>query len=58
MGEARLIVESDRDSQDIIIAELDLAAMRKERTDWGLFRDRRPDLYGSLTSLDGGLGKA
>jgi hypothetical protein len=23
------------------------------RQGWGLFRDRRPDLYGSLLSLDG-----
>jgi len=47
------LAEADRDSQDIITAELDLERMRKERTAWGLFRDRRPDLYGDLLSLDG-----
>ncbi len=46
------LVESDRGSQDIITAELDLDLMRKERTAWGLFRDRRPDLYRSVLRLD------
>jgi len=23
------------------------------RAAWGLFRDRRPDLYGAITTLDG-----
>ena len=47
------LAEADRDSQDIITAELDLDRIRQERTAWGLFRDRRPDLYGDLLSLDG-----
>ncbi|MDA0678939.1 MAG: N-carbamoylputrescine amidase [Proteobacteria bacterium] len=49
-----IVVESDRDTQDIITAELDLDRMRIERATWGLFRDRRPDLYGDILSLDGG----
>jgi N-carbamoylputrescine amidase len=49
----RKIAESDRESCDIITAELDLPTMRKERAAWGLFRDRRPDLYGDLLKLDG-----
>lgn len=48
-----IVVESDRDTQDIITAELDLDRMRIERATWGLFRDRRPDLYGDILSLDG-----
>ena len=47
------LAEADRDSQDIITAELDLDRIRQERAAWGLFRDRRPDLYGDLLSLDG-----
>jgi len=27
--------------------------MRKQRAGWGLFRDRRPDLYATLMTLDG-----
>ena len=49
----RILVESDRESQDVITAELDLESMRNERAAWGLFRDRRPDLYGDVLSLDG-----
>lgn len=48
------LVESDRHSQDIITADLDLDLMRQERAAWGLFRDRRPDLYGDLLKLGGG----
>jgi len=49
----RILKESDRESQDVITAELDLGTMRNERAAWGLFRDRRPDLYGGVLSLDG-----
>ena len=49
----QILTESDRDNQDVITAELDLDMMRNERAAWGLFRDRRPDLYGGVLSLDG-----
>ena len=48
-----MLAECDRTSQDVITAELDLAKIREERTAWGLFRDRRPDLYGAVLSLGG-----
>lgn len=47
------LVESDRTSHDVITAALDLETMRRERVAWGLFRDRRPDLYGGVLDLDG-----
>ncbi len=34
-------------------ADFDLEANREMRANWGVFRDRRPDLYGPLTTLDG-----
>ncbi|HFD17102.1 MAG TPA: N-carbamoylputrescine amidase, partial [Rhodospirillales bacterium] len=34
-------------------ARFDLEALARERAGWGLFRDRRPDLYLTLLSLDG-----
>jgi len=49
----RILTASDRETQDVITAELDLETMRNERAAWGLFRDRRPDLYGTVLSLDG-----
>lgn len=38
---------SDKDD-DIVIADLDLDVIPEIRNNWGFFRDRRPDLYGSL----------
>jgi hypothetical protein len=35
-------------------AAVDLEATRRYRTNWGVFRDRRPDLYRPLTELDAG----
>lgn len=42
-----------RDS-GIITHSFDLAALRTKRQAWGVFRDRRPDLYGPLMTKDGG----
>ncbi|AZC24021.1 N-carbamoylputrescine amidase [Pseudomonas sessilinigenes] len=49
----RLLAESDRDTTGMLLHELDLAAMAEERRTWGIFRDRRPEMYGPLLSLDG-----
>ncbi|UMZ14283.1 N-carbamoylputrescine amidase [Pseudomonas sp. MPFS] len=49
----RLLAEADRDSTGMLLHELDLAAMAEERRTWGIFRDRRPEMYGPLLSLDG-----
>ena len=37
----------------IAVAELDFAEAEEKRHAWGLFRDRRPDLYTTLLALDG-----
>ncbi len=50
-----IVAEAGRDSEELISAEFDVAAIEALRTSWGLFRDRRPDLYGSLLSLDGNV---
>jgi len=44
---------ADRSSEDVLTAELDLDEAREYRRSWGVFRDRRPDLYGPLLTLDG-----
>ncbi|MEG0398297.1 MAG: nitrilase-related carbon-nitrogen hydrolase, partial [Cetobacterium sp.] len=43
----------DRTSEGFITANLDLEAYEKSRAFWGLFRDRRPDLYGPILTMDG-----
>ena len=48
-----LMVEADRSSETVLYADLDLAAARRFRAGFGFFRDRRPDLYGPLLTLDG-----
>ena len=48
-----VVAKASADREEIITASFDLAAIRRRRADWGVFRDRRPDLYGPLLSLDG-----
>jgi N-carbamoylputrescine amidase len=47
------IAEADRVTETVLTASFDLAEIRRYRESWGVFRDRRPDLYGPLLSLDG-----
>jgi len=48
-----IIAEASRDREEILVQAFDLAQCAQDRAGWGLFRDRRPDLYGPLLSLDG-----
>ena len=48
-----LLAEADRDTPGVLVRELYLAAMAEERLTWGIYRDRRPEMYGALLSLDG-----
>src|SRR5580698_6743997 len=47
------LVEADRDSETVLTASFDLDEVRRYRQAWGVFRDRRPELYYPLLSLDG-----
>ena len=47
------LIEADRSSEAVITATFDLEAIRRYRQSWGIFRDRRPDLYYPILSLDG-----
>jgi N-carbamoylputrescine amidase len=49
----RLLAEADHTDEGIILADLDLDAMRAARRSWGVFRDRRPSFYGTLLTSDG-----
>ena len=42
------LAEADRVSEGVITAAIDLDAVAEARRSWGVFRDRRTDLYGSL----------
>jgi N-carbamoylputrescine amidase len=47
------LAEADRTSQAILTATFDLDEVRAQRHAWGVFRDRRPELYGPIMTLDG-----
>jgi N-carbamoylputrescine amidase len=47
------LVEADRSTEAVITATVDLDAIRAQRHAWGVFRDRRPELYGPIMTLDG-----
>lgn len=40
-----LVVQASRDREEIVCGECDLDAVRDMRDSWGLFRDRRPEIY-------------
>lgn len=44
---------SAENPSSFVIATIDPDANRRERAAWGLFRDRRPELYGILLTKDG-----
>ncbi len=44
------IQEADQSSETIIYAEIDLDEAASYRRSWGLFRDRRPELYTPISS--------
>jgi N-carbamoylputrescine amidase len=49
-----IVAQADDHSEQILTATFDLDAIRRYRHAWGVFRDRRPDLYAPLLKLDGG----
>ncbi len=51
--QGRKMAEADRKSEGVITTRFDLDEIAANRAAWGIFRDRRPDLYGTLTTLDG-----
>jgi N-carbamoylputrescine amidase len=51
MGEK--VIEAAEEGDVVLTHTFDLEAIAQLRDNWFVFRDRRPDLYGSLASLDG-----
>lgn len=45
-----LAVEADRESETVLTATFDLDAIARKRREWGVFRDRRPEMYETLLS--------
>jgi len=49
----QLAAKASRADEQVITATFDLDAIARLRRSWGLFRDRRIDLYDAVTTLDG-----
>lgn len=47
------VKEADRTEETILVAEFDLDQIETMRIEWGIFRDRRPDLYQAIMTYDG-----
>jgi N-carbamoylputrescine amidase len=47
------VAEAREEGDAVLTATFDLEETAALRDNWFVFRDRRPDLYGALTSLDG-----
>jgi len=53
-GTGAKIAEADETSETVLTATFDLDALAEQRLNWGVFRDRRVDLYTDILTLDGG----
>lgn len=51
-----LMAKAGRADESVLAHCFDLTAIADLRASWGLFRDRRPGLYGALAGLDGAGG--
>ena len=49
----QVVTRADSVSDTFVTHAFDLEEIREMRANWGLFRDRRPDLYGLLLTSDG-----
>jgi N-carbamoylputrescine amidase len=49
------VAEANRQEETVLIASFDREQLRTMRNAWGLFRDRRPELYFPLVTLDGDI---
>lgn len=48
-----LLAAADRAQETVITARFDLDGLEHQRLEWGIFRDRRPELYRLLVTSDG-----
>jgi beta-ureidopropionase len=44
----QMVAEAKRDTDELVIADIDLDQIRQVRNTWQFFRDRRPDTYSGL----------
>lgn len=52
--DGQLAASAGRDGEEVLIARFDRRQLADNRAAWGIFRDRRPELYSVLATADGG----
>ncbi|MGJ8516734.1 N-carbamoylputrescine amidase [Carnimonas bestiolae] len=52
-----LVQQANRTDEGVLVHTFDLDQIAQERSAWGLFRDRRPELYSAIAGFDGQAGK-
>jgi N-carbamoylputrescine amidase len=50
-----VVAQADDHSESVLVHEFDMDLIRGYRDAWGIYRDRRPDLYQTIATLDGGI---
>jgi N-carbamoylputrescine amidase len=53
-GTGAKLAEAGEEGDAVLTARFDLDELAAARAAWGVFRDRRPELYGALSTFDGG----
>ncbi len=48
----KIIAEASRDKSELVVADLDLDQILEVRNVWQFYRDRRPETYGAISSVD------
>lgn len=49
-----IVAQAGRYDDEALLAEFDLDFIQQQRIEWGIFRDRRPELYKAILTYDGG----
>ncbi|WP_281165143.1 N-carbamoylputrescine amidase [Liquorilactobacillus sicerae] len=49
----KIVEQADEETTTALIHTFDMERIQETRNSWGLFRDRRPDLYQKILTLDG-----
>ena len=44
----KIVAGASREKEQILYAEYDFAEIERQRREWGLFRDRRPEMYAPI----------
>ncbi len=52
-GTGAKVAEANRTEETVLLATFERATLQEMRTVWGLFRDRRPELYFPIMTMDG-----